>query len=157
MREVKLSSKNQIVIARDVREALGVKAGDRLLVVPRGNTVILLRKPKKYSNAIAGMAKDIYGATYLAGAAILGAGLLGIEGGLELEPPAAAPAEEDPTKPPLPTSVHESLAALEEDERLRALLGEEFVTAYLALRRYELQRFDDHVTDWETAEYVELF
>ena len=65
MREVKLSTKNQIVIARDVREALGVKAGDRLLVVPRGNTVLLLRKPKKYSNAIAGMAKDLYGSTYL--------------------------------------------------------------------------------------------
>jgi AbrB family looped-hinge helix DNA binding protein len=65
MREVKLSTKNQIVIARDVREALGVKAGDRLLVVPRGNTVILLRKPKKYSNAIAGMAKDLYGSAYL--------------------------------------------------------------------------------------------
>jgi AbrB family looped-hinge helix DNA binding protein len=65
MREVKLSTKNQIVIARDVREALGVKAGDRLLVVPRGNTVVLLRKPKKYSNAIAGMAKDLYGPTYL--------------------------------------------------------------------------------------------
>lgn len=65
MREVKLSSKNQIVIARDVREALGVKAGDRLLVVPRGNTVILLRKPKKYSKAIAGMAGDLYGSTYL--------------------------------------------------------------------------------------------
>ena len=30
-----------------------------------GNTVILLRKPKKYSNAIAGIAKDLYGSTYL--------------------------------------------------------------------------------------------
>jgi len=65
MREVKLSTKNQIVIARDIREALGIKAGDRLLVVPRGNTVILLRKPKKYSNAIAGMARDLCGSTYL--------------------------------------------------------------------------------------------
>ena len=65
MREVKLSTKNQIVIARDVRNALGVKAGDRLLVVPRGNTVILLRKPKKYSKAIAGMGKEIYGSNYL--------------------------------------------------------------------------------------------
>lgn len=55
MREVKLSVKNQIVIARDVRAALGVKAGDRLLVVPRGNAVILLRKPKKYAKAIADM------------------------------------------------------------------------------------------------------
>jgi glutamine synthetase len=94
---------------------------------------------------------------YLVGAAILAAGLLGIEDGLELEPPAAAPAEEDSTKPPLPTSVHESLAALEADEKLRDLLGEEFVTAYTVIRRHELQRFDDHVTDWETAEYVELY
>jgi AbrB family looped-hinge helix DNA binding protein len=57
MREVKLSSKNQVVIVREVREALGVKAGDRLLVVPRGNAVILLRRPKKYAKAIAGMGK----------------------------------------------------------------------------------------------------
>ena len=65
MREVKLSTKNQIVIAREVRAALGVKAGDRLLVVPRGNTVILLRKPKKYRKAIAGMGKDIFESGYL--------------------------------------------------------------------------------------------
>jgi AbrB family looped-hinge helix DNA binding protein len=65
MREVKLSSKNQIVIARDIRDALGVKAGDRLLVVPRGNTVILLRKPRRYSKAIAGAGKDLYGSNYL--------------------------------------------------------------------------------------------
>lgn len=65
MREVKLSTKNQIVIAREVRDALGVRAGDRLLVVPRGNAVILLRKPKKYAKAIAGMGKDLYGSNYL--------------------------------------------------------------------------------------------
>ena len=94
---------------------------------------------------------------YLAGAAILAAGLLGIEDGLELEPPASPPAEEDATKRPLPTTVHESLAALEADERLASVLGEEFVTAYGAMRRHELQRFDDHVTDWESAEYLELF
>ena len=94
---------------------------------------------------------------YLCAAVILGAGLIGIEEELPLEPPAAAPAEEDPTKPPLPTSVHESLAALEADEPLRALLGEEFVTAYTVMRRHELQRFDDHVTDWEFDEYVEVF
>ena len=66
MRKVKLSSKNQIVIARDIRDALGVKAGDRLLVVPRGNTVILLRKRRRYSKAIAGTGKDLYGSNYLA-------------------------------------------------------------------------------------------
>ena len=94
---------------------------------------------------------------YLAAAAILGTGLAGIEEGLELEPPAAPPAEEDATKPPLPVSLRESLDALEADEKVRELLGEEFVTAYTTMRRHELQRFDDHVTDWEFAEYVEVF
>jgi bifunctional DNA-binding transcriptional regulator/antitoxin component of YhaV-PrlF toxin-antitoxin module len=65
VREVKLSAKNQIFVAREVRAALGVKAGDRLLVVPRGNAVILLRKPKKYAKAIAGLGKDIYEPNYL--------------------------------------------------------------------------------------------
>jgi AbrB family looped-hinge helix DNA binding protein len=65
MREVKLSTKNQIVIPREIRDALGIKAGDRLLVVARGDTVILLRKPKKYSNAIAGMGKGLFGPGYL--------------------------------------------------------------------------------------------
>ena len=93
---------------------------------------------------------------YLVCAVVIGAGLLGIEDELELEPAAQSPAEEDASKPPLPTTVHESLQALEEDERLAALLGPDFVSVYTAMRRYELQRFDDHVTDWEREEYVEI-
>ena len=65
MREVKLSTKNQIVIPREIREALGVKAGDKLLAVPRGNIVILLRRPKKYSKAINGIGKGLNGPDYL--------------------------------------------------------------------------------------------
>ncbi|MBI4483937.1 MAG: AbrB/MazE/SpoVT family DNA-binding domain-containing protein [Acidobacteria bacterium] len=65
MYEAKLSSKNQMVIPREARNALRVKAGDRLLVVVRGDTVILLRKPKKYSKAIAGIAKGLYPPDYL--------------------------------------------------------------------------------------------
>jgi glutamine synthetase len=93
---------------------------------------------------------------YLACAGLLGAGVLGISDELELEPPAARPAEEDESKPKLPTTVQESLAALEGDSRIVELLGEEFVTAYTVMRRYELQRFADHVTDWELEEYLEL-
>jgi glutamine synthetase len=93
---------------------------------------------------------------YLASAALLGAGVLGIAEELELEPPARAPAEEDESKPQLPTTVEESLQALERDEKIAGLLGEEFVTAYTVMRRYELQRFADHVTDWELEEYLEL-
>ena len=72
-------------------------------------------------------------------------------------PRTTPPAVGDPSLEPLPTSVHESLAALEADERLRDLLGDEFVAAYTVMRRHELQRFDDHVTDWELDEYVEVF
>jgi glutamine synthetase len=94
---------------------------------------------------------------YLACAGLLGAGLLGIIDELELEPPAGRPAEEDESKPKLPTTVEESLAALEGDKRIVELLGEEFVTAYSVMRRHELQRFADHVTDWELQEYLELY
>lgn len=94
---------------------------------------------------------------YLASAALLGAGLLGIVDELELEPQASAPAEEDESKPKLPTTVRESLAAFEADEKIVELLGDELTTAYTVMRRYELQRFDDHVTDWELHEYLELY
>jgi glutamine synthetase len=94
---------------------------------------------------------------YLATAALLGAGLLGVADGLEHEPPAHPPAEEDESKPQLPTTLDESLRLLEEDERIVELLGDEFVQAYTTMRRYELQRFADHVSDWELEEYLELF
>jgi glutamine synthetase len=94
---------------------------------------------------------------YLATAGLLAAGLLGIMEELELEPPARGPAEEDPSKPQLPTTVEESLRLLEGNEKIVELLGDEFVRAYGVMRRYELQRFADHVTDWETNEYLELY
>ena len=65
MPEVKLSSKNQIVIPREARKALDLKAGDRLLVVVRENNVILLRKPRRYSAAIRGIGKGLYSPAYL--------------------------------------------------------------------------------------------
>jgi glutamine synthetase len=94
---------------------------------------------------------------YLVAAAVLGAGVLGIEQGLELEPPAAPPAEEEGGRTPLPVELRESLAELEDSGPLRDLLGDDFVTAYTGMRRFELQRFDDHVTDWEFAEYATVY
>lgn len=65
MVEAKLSTKNQIVIPREAREALKAKPGDRLLVIVRGETVILLNKPKKYSKAIRGLARKQYPNDYV--------------------------------------------------------------------------------------------
>jgi AbrB family looped-hinge helix DNA binding protein len=63
--EVKLSSKNQIVVPREARSALKLKPGDRLLAVVRGDTLILMAKPKKHSKAIKGMGKGLYPEDYL--------------------------------------------------------------------------------------------
>jgi AbrB family looped-hinge helix DNA binding protein len=57
MPESTLSAKNQIVIPREAREALGLKAGDKLLVVVRGDKVIVLQKPDTYHSAIRGLSK----------------------------------------------------------------------------------------------------
>jgi AbrB family looped-hinge helix DNA binding protein len=61
----KLSRKNQIVIPQEARKALGVKAGDKLLVVVRGDQAIVLQKPQAHHAAIRGLAKRAYPAGYL--------------------------------------------------------------------------------------------
>lgn len=94
---------------------------------------------------------------YLASAALLGAGIIGITEELELGPAARPPAEEDESQEPLPTTLEESLRLLESDDKLVELLGSEFIEAYTVMRRHELARLADHVTDWERDEYLELY
>jgi glutamine synthetase len=95
---------------------------------------------------------------YLVTAGVLAAGLLGIREGLELEPPSGpGPAEDDPRYAPLPWTVHEALDAFEASEPVRGMLGDEFCNIWSAVRRYELRRFEDHVTDWERTEYLEIY
>jgi len=65
MAEATISTKNQIVIPREAREALGVKPGDRILVVVRGDRVIVLQKPKPHHAAIRGLAPGLYPRGYL--------------------------------------------------------------------------------------------
>jgi AbrB family looped-hinge helix DNA binding protein len=62
--ESTLSAKNQIVIPREARTALGLKAGDKIVVVTRGNTLIMFKKPESYRAAMRGIAKGIYPAGY---------------------------------------------------------------------------------------------
>ena len=56
----KLSAKNQIVVPREAREALGLKPGDQILVVVRRGRVVLLQKPKSYSAALDGLGRNLY-------------------------------------------------------------------------------------------------
>lgn len=61
----KLSSKNQIVLPKEAREAMKVKGGDELLVVVKGNVTLLMPKPKKYAHALSGKGKGAYPPNYL--------------------------------------------------------------------------------------------
>jgi glutamine synthetase len=96
---------------------------------------------------------------YLVSAALIQAGLRGIED--KLEPPAPSkpgvPAEEDDSLEKLPIDLSGSLDAFEAEPATREFFGEDFVKAYTTMRRYELSRLADWVSDWERTEYLELF
>jgi AbrB family looped-hinge helix DNA binding protein len=65
MAEATLSAKNQIVVPREAREALGIKSGDKLLVVVRGSDVIILQKPARFHAAIRGLGRGAFPADYV--------------------------------------------------------------------------------------------
>ena len=66
MREVTLSSQNRVTLPREAREALNVKCGDKLLMLVRGQAIILIRKPQSFTDALHGLAKEPYPVGYLA-------------------------------------------------------------------------------------------
>ena len=64
--EVTLSSKNQIVVPKDARKALGLKPGAKINVIVMGKTAILVAKPKNPVEALRGAAKGlVYPPDYL--------------------------------------------------------------------------------------------
>jgi len=65
MVDVTVSSKNQIVIPREAREALQIKAGDKLAVVVRGDRVVILQRPKSPHSALRGLVSGRYPKGYL--------------------------------------------------------------------------------------------
>ncbi len=85
---------------------------------------------------------------YLAFAAILAAGLDGIDRELELEPELVGSAY-DSDAPRVPSSLHESLALLEGSSFAREAFGDEVIDHYLNYGRLEQRSFESAVTDWE--------
>jgi glutamine synthetase len=91
---------------------------------------------------------------YLAFAALLAAGLHGIEGGLELPPPLEGNAYESDAER-FPHSLREAIGALEQGSVARAALGDEVVEHYLNYARIEQQLFDEVVTCYERERMFE--
>jgi len=68
---VKLSSRNQMVLPREAREALGIEPGDHVVVIVDGDTVRLLAQPDDWSEYIYGLGEETWrqlggGENYLA-------------------------------------------------------------------------------------------
>jgi glutamine synthetase len=85
---------------------------------------------------------------YLAVAAMIAAGLHGIDKGLELEPAFEGNAYES-DKPRVPSNMYEARDLFGASDVAREAFGQEVVDHYLNRARVELEAFESAVTDWE--------
>jgi glutamine synthetase len=91
---------------------------------------------------------------YLAFAALLAAGLNGVEQGLELPPPLEGNAYESDAER-FPHSLREAIAALEGGTMARTAFGDDVVDHYLNYARTEQRLFDEVVTCYERERMFE--
>ena len=92
---------------------------------------------------------------YLSAAAHIFAGVDGVERRLDPGPPTEQVYEPPVERETVPFSLGEALDLLEADSFMRAALGEQFLQAFVAIKRNEWRRFQLAVTDWELREYVD--
>ncbi|MEA2374794.1 MAG: glutamine synthetase [Thermoleophilaceae bacterium] len=85
---------------------------------------------------------------YLALAAMIAAGLHGIDGKLELEPAFEGNAYES-DKPRVPTNIYEARDLFADSAVAREAFGTDVVDHYLNRARVEIEAFESAVTDWE--------
>ncbi len=88
---------------------------------------------------------------YLVQAAMLAAGIAGIEEGLALQPPARGDAYGDAGAGEIPTSLRDATETLRGSVMLRAAMGNDVVDHYTRAAEVEQEAFDAVVTDWEIA------
>jgi glutamine synthetase len=91
---------------------------------------------------------------YLAFAALIAAGIYGIENELELPPPLEGNAYESDAER-FPSTLRDAVDALEHGTMARAALGDEVVDHYLNYGRVEQRLFDQAVTCWERERLFE--
>ena len=85
----------------------------------------------------------------LATAAVIAAGLAGIEEKLELEPAFEGNAYDDPEAPHVPTSLAEALDLWRSSDFARRTFGDDVVDHYANMAAVELAAYGRAVTDWE--------
>jgi glutamine synthetase len=88
---------------------------------------------------------------YLAQAAMLAAGIKGIEEKLILPPVFSGDAYENETSEHIPKNLRDAMKSLHGSAMLRDAMGDDVVDHYTRAAEWELEEFDRVVTDWEIA------
>jgi glutamine synthetase len=91
---------------------------------------------------------------YLAVAGTLAGAYLGIRDALDPPAPLEGYGYDPASAALLPQRLPDALDALEADDDLRGVLGEDFCRSFLTFKRNEVERFERHVSDWEMTEYL---
>lgn len=86
---------------------------------------------------------------YLAFAALIAAGLAGIDERLELQKPFVGDAYQAAELPEIPKTLRGAIETLEKSTMLREAFGEDVIDHYLHTARWEQLEYDRRITDWE--------
>jgi len=100
------------------------------------------------------------GNPYLVAAAVIGAGLKGIEEKLAISDPIKGNAYEIqddlPEELKLPTNLRDATDLFKHSKEARDLFGDEFVDHYVSSRDWEVREYEKSVTDWQLQRYFEI-
>ena len=88
---------------------------------------------------------------YLAQAALLAAGIQGMEDKMTLDPAASGDLYDNDTVPDIPNTLRAATATLRESTMLRKAMGDAVIDHYTRAAEWEQEEFDRIVTDWEIA------
>ena len=88
---------------------------------------------------------------YLTQAALLAAGLKGMEDQLDLMPAATGELYGDDTVPDIPNTLRAATETLRGSAMLRTAMGDDVIDHYTRAAEWEQEEFDRVVTDWEIA------
>jgi len=86
---------------------------------------------------------------YLAFAALIAAGLAGIDEGLELQKPFVGDAYQASRLPEIPKTLRDATETMAKSKMLKTAFGEDVIEHYVHTARWEQLEYDRRITDWE--------
>ncbi|TWG53930.1 glutamine synthetase family protein [Aminobacter sp. J44] len=86
---------------------------------------------------------------YLAFAALIAAGLAGIDENLTLQEPFVGDAYQASELPEVPRTLRHAIETLENSKMLREAFGDDVIEHYVHTARWEQMEYDRRITDWE--------